>query len=134
MNTLDIKDLLSSMHDPEEIQKYIEAQNKTLTKYAKENTSLRKQLNEMQRKLETLENKLKADGLDEEFTMSDAETIVITQLKLLRDKAIQMELTMEETKKAVELMKIFQMSTGKKVEVPTPREIDTKDLLKMLNG
>ena len=135
MNTLDITDMIDSMNDPEEIKKYMEAQAKTLQKYSKENTVLRKNVAELERKVETLNAKLKADGLDETVdTQSDAETIVVTQLRLLKDKALQMELTMEETKKAVELMRIYQMSMGKKADVPSTKEIDTKELLKMLGN
>jgi regulator of replication initiation timing len=90
---------------------YQKAQAATIIAQTKQINELRKKLEELVQQTEqlTIENtRLKALNPNEEFDTEDAETIAVVQLALLRNYAMQRELTLEECKKSEIYVKILK--------------------------
>lgn len=89
--------------DEDDAKAYQKAQNSTIITQTRQINELRKKLEELSGQLEhlTIENtRLKALTPGEsELETEDAETIAIVQLALLRNYAMQRELSLEEIKK-----------------------------------
>jgi hypothetical protein len=106
----------------EDAKAYQKAQASTIIVQTKQINELRKKLEELSQQAEqlTIENtRLKALNPDEKFETEDAETIAVVQLALLRNYAMQRELTLEECKKSeiyVKILKELRASKPKEKE------------------
>jgi hypothetical protein len=90
---------------------YQKAQTATIISQTKQINELRKKIEELSQQADqlTIENtRLKALNPSEEFDTEDAETIAVVQLALLRNYAMQRELTLEECKKSEIYVKILK--------------------------
>lgn len=113
---------------------YQKAQASTIIAQTKQINELRKKLEELSQQAEqlTIENtRLKALNPSEEFDTEDAETIAVVQLALLRNYAMQRELTLEETKKYEIHTKILKLieNVKPKDESQGINSLSTEELL-----
>ena len=103
--------------DGDDTKAYIKAQQSTIISQTKNINELRKKVEEMSQQMEqmTIENtRLKALGPgNTELNTEDAETIALVQLALIRNYAMQRELTLEEAKKGEILLKMLMTVRGK---------------------
>lgn len=103
--------------DEEDAKVYQKAQSQTIIQQTRQINELRKKVEEMSQQMEqmTIENtRLKALGPgNTELNTEDAETISLVQLALIRNYAMQRELTLEEAKKGEILLKMLMTVRGK---------------------
>jgi Cu/Ag efflux protein CusF len=109
---------------------YQKAQAATIVSQTKEINVLRKQKEQLEKEFEklTMEHvQLKAlnPAGTAQFEVSDEETIAIVQLAILKNLAMQRELTLEETKKCEIFTKLLVVIRGK---------VETKDEPASLSG
>ena len=103
--------------DEDDAKAYQKAQSQTIISQTRQINELRKKVEEMSQQMEhmTIENtRLKALGPgNTELNTEDAETIALVQLALIRNYAMQRELTLEEAKKGEILLKMLMVVRGK---------------------
>jgi hypothetical protein len=100
---------------------YQKAQSATIVAQTKEINTLRKQKEQLEKEFEKLTMdyvQLKAlnPSAAGQFDISDQETIAVVQLAILKNLAIQRELTLEETKKCEIFTKLLIQLRGSKPE------------------
>lgn len=110
----------------EDAKAYQKAQSATIVAQTKEITVLRKQKEQLEKEFEKLnmehiQLKVLNPSATAQFETSDQETIAIVQLAILKNLAMQRELTLEETKK-------FEIHTKLLIQIQNraPEEKDTK--------
>lgn len=138
-----IDKMAESYSDSEtDLKAYNQAQSKTIISQSKEINVLKKQK-------EQLEEEVKKLGLEiinlkaaatlsngPSFQVSDEETVSVVQIAMLRQLAMQRELTLEEAKKFELFAKVLREIRGKptKDESDSPSKLSNEELLKAMNG
>jgi len=132
---------LEAFKDIEDLKEYSNAQYKTIIAQSKK-------INDLERKLESTEEKLAKSeqtntiagslSKDQDNNGSDGETICLIQLALLRSAAMKGELTLEETKKVEIYVKTLQVLRGKGGEDKKPKEagkaLSNEELIALMNS
>jgi Cu/Ag efflux protein CusF len=119
---------------------YQKAQAATIISQTREINVLRKQKEQLEKEFEklTMEHvQLKAlnPAGTAQFEVSDEETICIVQIAIIKNLAMQRELTLEECKKTEIYVKVLKEIRGKKVEKEEPASLsglDGAELAKLL--
>ena len=131
-----IGDMTKSLQSYAELQAFAGAQTKTILELNKrinlierENAELRKTISHVE--VEAREQKDKTTLKD----VADEQAICEMQLSILRDRSLEGELTLEETKKVEIFARLLLQlrSPGKKLEDKTSK-MDTKELLQLVEG
>lgn len=119
---------------------YQKAQSATIVSQTKEINSLRKFKEQLEKEVEklTIENvQMKAlnPSATSQFEVSDEETICIVQIAILKNLAMQRELTLEECKKTEIYCKVLKEIRSKKSEKEEPgaSALSNEDLMKAMN-
>lgn len=117
--------IVDTFTEIEDLREYSNSQYKVIV-------SQSKKISELEKKLESVESKLAkseqvntvagALSKDQDGTNDDGTTICLVQLALLRSKAMNDELTLEECKKAEIYVKTLQVIKGKNVEGIKPKD------------
>lgn len=126
MSKIKIIDELGSI---EEAKDFAEAQYYTLISQSKKIKSLEDTIDEYTKKIQKLETEALVHEVNSSTNLdaSDAESICMIQLKLLRASAMDRELTLEETKKVETYTKTLLLIKGKSVE-DKPNKQDTSKM------
>lgn len=117
--------IVDTFTEIEDLREYSNSQYKVIV-------SQSKKISELEKKLESVEGKLiKSEQVntvagalskDQDGTNDDGTTICLVQLALLRSKAMNDELTLEECKKAEIYVKTLQVIKGKGTESAKPKD------------
>lgn len=105
--------------DDSDAKVFQKAQQSTIISQTKQINESRRKIEELSKELEqlTIENtRLRAMNPSEQLETEDAETIALVQLALLRNYAMQRELTLEECKKSEIYVKILKEVRNKSEE------------------
>lgn len=125
-----------------ESKAYIKAQSATIISQSREMNVLKKQKEQLEdevRKLSLEVVQLKANSTltsGQSFQVSDEETVSVIQIAMLRQIAMNRELTLEEAKKFELFAKVLQTIRGKvvKKEEETAGKLSNEELLKAMSG
>jgi hypothetical protein len=119
---------------------YVKAQQATIVSQTKEINVLRKQKEQVEKEFEKLQMEyiqLKAmnPSAQAQFETSDEETICVVQIAILKNLAMQRELTLEECKKTEIYCKVLKDIRSKKPEKEEQNlsDIKSEDLIKAMN-
>jgi sulfur transfer protein SufE len=128
--------MIASIQDVEDLKSFAESQYKTIVDLSKKLSRLEEEKKSLEKLVEnSVKQQSPRDPNDKTFEeVSDEEVIARTQLKLLRDVAIERELTLEETKKAETFTKLLLNIKGidKKEKNDSLKKLNDEDLLKLL--
>lgn len=120
---------------------YQKAQSATIVSQTKEINVLRKQKEQIEKEFEKLTMdyvQLKAlnPSSSGQFEVSDEETICIVQIAILKNLAMQRELTLEECKKVEIYCKVLKELRGKKVDKEEPKmeALTNEQLMEMMKS
>lgn len=131
-----MKDMFKDMDKYVELQAYSSAQTKTILELNKKVNSLERENGELRKTVSHIEVEARKDK-DKTVLKdtTDEQAICEMQLSILRDRSLEGELTLEETKKVDMFAKLLLQlrSPGKKQEDPV-QKLDTKDLLRLVEG
>jgi cell division septum initiation protein DivIVA len=128
----------------EELQAYCDAQyktivslNKKITEYERELESLRSEVASLRSQNSTLTAQQsvveRRDG-NSKFDYSDEETTCLIQLAMIRNNAMQRELSNEETKRFETFAKVLHMIRGiEQKKEDKLEEISSEELLKLID-
>ncbi len=120
---------------------YQKAQSATIISQTKEINQLRKMKEQLEKEVEklTMENvqmkALNPTGMSG-FEVSDEETICVVQIAILKNLAMQRELTLEECKKTEIYCKVLREIRGKKPEKEEAKidGLSNEELIKLMNS
>lgn len=118
---------------------YIKAQQSTIISQTKEINSLRKMKEQLEIELAKLQMdniQLKAANPDAvRFETSDEETICVVQIAIIKNLAMQRELTLEECKKTEIYCKVLKEIRSKQAikEEDAPSTLSNEELMKAMN-
>lgn len=146
MSNKSIDKMAAQFTSPEELQAYCDAQYKTII-------SLNKKLTENERELEKLRDEVeqlrsqnttltaqasvieKRDGSNQ-FQVSDEETTCMIQLAMIRNNAMQRELSNEEAKRFETFAKVLHLIRGKEVKKEDDKldKLSSDELLKLIDS
>lgn len=134
---MDIDQLASQFKTMKELQQYCNSQfsvisqlNKKIIYLEEDNKKLLELLEKSVPKLEVEEG-----GLEVYKDLSDELITCLTQIKLLKNKALDIELTFEEAKKLDIYTKLLiTLKTGKEKEKNPASEADNSKLVEILKG
>lgn len=125
--------------DEDDAKAYQKAQASTIISQTKEINSLRKMKEQLETELANLQMEniqLKAANPGAtKFETSDEETICVVQLAIIKNLALQRELTLEECKKTEIYVKTLKDIRGKKIEAKeeSPSALSNEELMKAMN-
>jgi len=135
----DIKTMSDKFNTIDEKQIYINALNNTITKQSKRINELEKEITELKKELLSKPKLELTQSINPIPTSSDEETICVVQLRDLRAKAMEGELTLEEVKKVDIFVKTLMSIRNKPKKSELPIQSLTSDELhselnKLLSG
>jgi len=145
MSNKTIDRMAAQFTSPEELQAYCDAQYKTIVSLNKKLTENERELEKLRDEVESLKtqnNTLtaqvsyieKQDG-NNQFQVSDEESICLIQLAMIRNNAMSRELNNEETKRLETFAKILHMIRNKEVKKEEDKldKLSSEDLLKLID-
>jgi hypothetical protein len=146
MSNKSIDKMAAQFTSPDELQAYCDAQYKTiislnkritenereLEKLREENEGLKAQNNTLSAQASYIEKK---DG-NNQFQVSDEESICLIQLAMIKNNAMQRELNNEETKRLETFAKVLHMIRGKDIKKEDDKldKLSSEDLLKLIDS
>jgi hypothetical protein len=138
MDLLNVDKMAESFTTVEELKSYSSAQYKTIVDLNKKLKRAEAELDILREKLETISvQQNNSDALNKKdgiFDITDEETVCLTQLALLRNLALQRELTTEEAKKFEIFHKVVNTIRNRKPDIKTSlSELSTEDLVKLID-
>lgn len=129
--------MLQNLKDASEKDAFIEAQNKTIIQLTKKIQKLEEERNHLKSLLEQSVPLVKTEesGIAHRLLTTDEETICATQLKILKDKSMLGELTLEESKKVELFSKILAANRNiPKIFETKSKQLKNEDLLALVEG
>jgi uncharacterized coiled-coil protein SlyX len=122
-NNKSIDKMAAQFTSLDELQAYCEAQYKTIVSLNKRITENERELEKLREENESLKSNNtvlnaqnavfeKRDGFSNQFATSDEESTCLIQLAMIRQNALQRELTNEETKRFEVFAKVLHMIRG----------------------
>lgn len=138
MELINVDKMAANFNTVEELKSYSQAQYQTIVDLSKKLKRAEAELDILREKLETASSQINnAEALNKDlgiFDISDEETICLTQLALLRNLALNRELTTEEAKKFEIYHKVVNSIRNKKpTEKNNLSELSTEDLVKLID-
>lgn len=126
--------MFENFKDVSEFQAFAQAQYKTILELSKKNKLLEEQNSNLKKMLEDSTPLIKNEEQKEDNKEYE-KNICEKQLKLLRDKSFEGELTLEEAKRVEIFAKILmQLNNKSKLPEKNDKPIDTKELLRIVEG
>lgn len=134
--TKDITQVFQGLTEYAELQAFSNAQTKTILELNKKVNALERECSELRKTIAhvEVESRKEKDKAVSSETM-DEQAICEMQLSILRDRSLEGELTLEETKK-VEIFArlLMQLRSPSKKQEDLVGKMDTKDLLRLVEG
>jgi hypothetical protein len=131
----DIKNMSDSLEKMAELQAFCAAQTRQILDLNRKVNTLEKEAAIMQKRLASgeIEARKQEDSVKADIT--DEQAICEMQLSILKDRSLEGELTMEESKKVEIFAKLlFNMRNPGKKELEIAKNADTRELLKLVEG
>lgn len=146
MSNKSIDRMAEQFTSPEELQAYCDAQYKTIISLNKKLTENERELEKLREEVELLRSQNttlsaqasvieKRDGLNQ-FQVSDEETTCMIQLAMIRNNAMQRELSNEEAKRFETFAKVLHLIRGKEVKKEDDKldKLSSDELLKLIDS
>jgi hypothetical protein len=133
---MNIEEITKNFKDRADLVKFAESQYELIVKLSKDINKLEEEKLVLKRQIDTqgiVTNKTDLKDLESKLAVtSDAESICLMQLKLLRDKSLEGELTLEECKKTEIYTKVLNSLKEKDISKNIDKTVDTKSLLTLV--
>jgi hypothetical protein len=116
MKNKSIDKMAEQFTSPEELKAYSEAQFKTILKLNEEINSLKVECEQLIQENKALKQKTitnEVSGEKNQFEVSNEEATCVVQIALIKNNALERELTMDETKRLEIFVKILQSLRNK---------------------
>lgn len=133
--------IVDSIKDFDDLKEYSNAQYSTIVAQSKKITELERKVDSLEGKLIKAEQSNTVSSVlnpNQDTKGSDAETICLIQLALLKSSAMNGELTLEETKKVEIYSKTLLLLRGKEVDSKKPKEqgraLTNEELIAMMSA
>jgi len=134
-----LKDMSKDLEKQAELKAYSEAQHRTILELNRRLNTLEKENIELKQGLKQIDKQIisntpaATDGINKDIT--DERAICEMQLSILRDRSLEGELSLEESKKVEIFAKLLLQlrNPDKKMEDAT-KKLDSRELLKLVEG